>query len=49
MFIMGSVLQNCVKWEGFLIKNTRSLRTPVLLCSQYAQSFIEKSPILRII
>ena len=29
-------------------RNTVSLRTPVLLCNQHAQSFIEKSPVLRI-
>ena len=69
MFSIVYVLQSCVKWEGFLIKNSFNVRTklnvlknlllrverevvsskaPVLLCSQYAQGFIEKSPVLMI-
>ena len=67
MFSIVHVLQSCVKWEGFLIKNSFivgtklnvlntfslrvesevvSLKAPVLLCSQYTQSFIEESPVL---
>ena len=48
-FILGAKL-NVLK--NFLLRAEREVQfplgTPFLLCSQHAQSFIEKSPVLRI-